>query len=685
MKLFPCICYSILYFVFSIRLQAQMLVAPMGTSYCSDGEGVTLRIDKSEKGTLYQLQKSSGTWITVSTLTGSGGNINFPGNWPAGKFRLINATKVFNTLTVASTPSPGVTFTSTEKSPPDCGTVDFDATPTGNGPFTYHWDFGTGTSTHEDPIYQFNAYGTGTQQFPVSLQVTDKIGCVGSFSQSVSVNQRPDATVDKKTFWNNCNSATDASFLLSIVNKSTTAGSNTSYTIDWDDPMQPDVETYTSAQFPFDSVLSHTYTSKGSFQLSVTASISGSTGCTDTKIFPVFNGSTPSGGITYEQGILNGCAPHTITFKLSGAAKDNAPSTQYYFDFGDGSEPTVFYQENMPVPDNDGTFHVIHTFEKESCSYPGMSFMLQHYIINSCPPAVYQPLGGITISKQPAADFLRAEFPTDPIFVCAGIPRIFTNESSSGCLIANGEPITVNGYHWDFNNDGIYESTDESPSLTFATPGEYEVTLQAITGESITPNCGGNESTRRVCAQAAPVAKFTIPPGFITGTPFTPENKCKFDPDFSMPEYLWTVTPNVGFSYVNNTDSSSFEPEFNFTVSGDYIIRLDVTVNSGNSACNTATYEQSISTILGLSDNSGTLFKIFPNPANDAFTISIPGTSGLKKKITIRSCSGTVAMKIEFADTETSKKFSVGNLTKGLYVVELEMSDKISRSKLIVQ
>jgi len=181
--------------------------------------------------------------------------------------------------------------------------------------------------------------------------------------------------------WNNCSSTP---FTLTIVNKSTTAAINTGYIIDWDDP-NPLVETLTPIQFPFNGSWSHPYNLPGTFHLKVTATGPVPNGCNDTKIYPVFNGSTPTGGLTYDAGALQGCKPHTITFKLDEEAQNNAPTTFYYFDFGDNSPVYSFTQETMPPLDPiDGKYHITHTYNTASCSEPGQSFKLTHYIANPC-------------------------------------------------------------------------------------------------------------------------------------------------------------------------------------------------------------------------------------------------------------------------------------------------------------
>ena len=585
------------------------LVPPNGAGYCSGASSYpSIGLSGSQLGVTYKLYRN-GIWHNTTSQAGNGSAISFGQVSDSGTYT-VKAERNgcsrdmtgFKKIQIFSLPI--VSFTPTFLGPPNlCGTVVFDTniyyTPSYSGaPFSYTWTFPPNSnpvsSTVATPTCQFPAYGISTQAFSVLLQIVDKNGCTGTSVNNITVQQRPDATVEPlNLLWNNCNSDPTANFPLTIVNKSVTASSNTSYTIDWDDSSP--LETYTPAQFPYNGQKSHTYTSKGTFHLTITASGPASPGCVDTKIFPVFNGSTPTGGLTYDPGILEGCKPHTITFFLSGNAQNNAPTTKYYFDFGDGTTPLIFFQEEIgSIPFINGKYNITHTYNEVSCSEPNQEFTLQHYIENRC-SRINNTISGIKISKKSAAEFLRIEFPADPIYVCAGVSRIYTNESSPGCIIYGGSTISATNYYWDFDNNGSYEITGESPSYTFPTPGLYPVTLKSFTGESLPFNCGDSVTTRMVCVQAPPVADFTnVPSSICTTVEISPVNNSSSLPDCAIPIYLWSVTPSTGWSFTNGTSNSSFEPKITFSNPGVYSIKLEVSVMSGLSPCNTVFYEQPI-------------------------------------------------------------------------------------------
>ncbi|MEI7725787.1 MAG: PKD-like domain-containing protein, partial [Bacteroidota bacterium] len=588
-----------------------------GAGYCV-GSTIypSIGLSGSQSGILYKLYKDGNYYFRQHTGTVTGGPFLFlPAVSDSGTYTVIaernGCTRSMDgSKTIVIFPVPTVTFTPTFLGPPDnCGAVTF--TPSISYPpppplntassWSYNWSFGTTsnppTSTLINPTCQFPAYGINTQSFSVSMLVTDNNGCSDTFTDNVIVQQRPDARIDA-SFWNNCNSSPTANFILTIVNKTTTPGSNTGYLIDWDDPDSLTLGGvyYTPAQFPFDGLKTHVYTRKGSFHLKVTAIGPASTGCNDTKIYPVFNGSTPTGGITYASGILEGCSPHEITFWLSGDAQDNAPTTYYFFNFGDGTPDTTFTQETMPPMNSDGKYHISHIYQSVSCGQPGQSFTLTHYIENPC-SRIPNDVGGIKISEKSFSDFLRTEFPLEPIYVCEDVPRVYTNETHPGCIIYGGSVYNTTTYSWDFFNDGTIESTVASPTFTFPDPGLFEIKLTSFTGQSIPGNCGDSPLVRPVCVQATPVSSFTMPGTLCVNNAFTPVNNSYVGPPCAVPHYQWTITPNSGYVYENGTNSTSFQPTLNFTQAGVYTIRLTVAVFSGNVSCNSTFHEETISIV----------------------------------------------------------------------------------------
>ncbi|MBK7029811.1 MAG: hypothetical protein IPH45_11635 [Bacteroidales bacterium] len=67
-----------------LMAQPPSLFADPGTSYCAGGTGVILGVLNSVNGTTYQLQQNTGSWVTITTISGNGGIVYFTGNRTAG-------------------------------------------------------------------------------------------------------------------------------------------------------------------------------------------------------------------------------------------------------------------------------------------------------------------------------------------------------------------------------------------------------------------------------------------------------------------------------------------------------------------------------------------------------------------------------------------------------------------------
>ena len=82
---------------------------------------------------------------------------------------------------------------------------------------------------------------------------------------------------------------------------------------------------------------------------------------------------------------------------------------------------------------------------------------------------------------------------------------------------------------------------------------------------------------------------------------------------------------------------------------------------------------------------SGQEINIFPNPVRDELTIESPNSRGLKKLLIVRNLNGLLIKEMELSPAQESQQIYVGDLPKGFYFLELEISGTIHRSKLIIQ
>ena len=128
-------------------------------------------------------------------------------------------------------------------------------------------------------------------------------------------------------------------------------------------------------------------------------------------------------------------------------------------------------------------------------------------------------------------------------------------------------------YAWDFTNDGVIDSTIQSPSYTYATSGIYSVNLTVT-------NSAGSDSELKTgyimvnTVQATPAVAFTS--DVRSGTAplrvrFT-DQSTGTDPM----TYKWD------FNNDGETDSTAQNPSFTYTTAGPYSVNLTVTNAAGS-------------------------------------------------------------------------------------------------------
>ena len=227
-----------------------------------------------------------------------------------------------STVNISVAPPPTASFTITGNNSCSSVPIQFTNTSSGTG-LSYSWNFGDpgsgtqNTSNLINPIHQYNAVGSGTQNYTVTLLVTNSNGCTASISQTVTVNALPNPTlVDPIAGMRNCDGS---NFALTVYDaSSTTLVSN--YTIQWGDG-SPD---FNSCTFPGGGV-SHTYTTAEIFSLVYT--ITGNNGCVQSTSYNIANITNPAIGAA-NPGATTGCGPITLCFPLSNYSSNH--STTFY-------------------------------------------------------------------------------------------------------------------------------------------------------------------------------------------------------------------------------------------------------------------------------------------------------------------------------------------------------------------
>jgi len=111
-------------------------------------------------------------------------------------------------------------------------------------------------------------------------------------------------------------------------------------------------------------------------------------------------------------------------------------------------------------------------------------------------------------------DFVRGNYTPVPVVtadVTQGLAPVTVNFSSAGTADPDGDPIT---YAWDFNADGVVDSTEQNPTYTYTENGVFDATLRVTDSTGRTAAA----SVSIIVGNVAPVVELTTSPA--PGEPF---------------------------------------------------------------------------------------------------------------------------------------------------------------------
>lgn len=382
--------------------------------------------------------------------------------------------------------------------------VNFTDASTGN-PTYWKWDLGNGvTSLRPNPSTTYINPGTYT----VKLVVRNAAGNADSVTKTeyITVNPAPTAgfTADKTT---GCFplpvSFTDGS----IANSGTITGWV------WD---FGDGNTSTQKN-PL-----HTYTGAGDF--TVTLRVTNSSGCSKVVTKPQYINVASGVTASFTNTDPGACAaPSVVAF--TNTSTGPGPLT-YTWTFGDGGTSTLL--------------HPTHTYTANG-SYTVML-------------AVASPQGCTDTVRKPALVNIgnaHATFAV-PDSVCTGTTVAFMNTST---------PAPV-GSNWNFGNGAT--STQQNPSVTYATPGTYTIKL--------TTDFGGcsDSANKRIVVSAKPQPAFDA----------TVKTFCSAPATVSFTNQS-TGNGSVVWDFGDSTISTANNPTHTYLTGGTYTVSLTVTNAAG--------------------------------------------------------------------------------------------------------
>ncbi|MBD98885.1 MAG: hypothetical protein CMO34_03500 [Verrucomicrobia bacterium] len=301
-----------------------------------------------------------------------------------------------------------------------CSPLDIDFRSQSFGAISYHWDFGDGRLGNG--IVTNNQYtNTGSQDsvYTARLIAQSVYDCYDTAFQDIRV--RPTPIPDFV--------ATPAFQVFpnrTVGFTNNTEAGNWNYVWDFGD----------STTSILENPGAHQYATWGQYEISLTAS---STFCSDV-VRQLIEIDVPV-PIAEFRDSASGCQPLTVSF-----INESIYGVDYEWDFGDGTSST---QEN-PTHEyfREGVYAVKLRAIGVGPKRKSDEILKQDYI---------------RVFRRPTANFITNK---DEVFV-PNDPLVFANRS-----------VNADSYFWDFGDGNT--STEQSPTHLYTTPGEYQVTLIAI-------------------------------------------------------------------------------------------------------------------------------------------------------------------------------------------------------------
>ncbi|MRT93188.1 tandem-95 repeat protein [Ancylomarina sp. 16SWW S1-10-2] len=389
---------------------------------------------------------------------------------------------------------------------------------------TWSWNFdGKGTSTEQSPDFDFLNPGTHT----VTLTVTSGEGCVDTYIE--------DITIVEKTLDFTISSPAEGCEGLGVGFTGSYSDATNDPVTDWNWTFENESETGIGQN------ANHTYNTRGVYDVSL--SIETTNGCmlTETKTNAVQVGQKPV--ITNITAPDGDCANVGLGFitDFTGLADS------LHWDFSNGGMQTSKFIDGLSPQS------ISHEFTDDS-DFHSLTVTAFDNGCSSDP----ETISNIVI-KQPIANFSASEK------VICSVPSTvnFTNTSESD------DAGTI--YEWDFD-DGS-SSTDQAPSHTYVTAGDYTVTLTVT-----------NPTTLCSDVKTQKINVTTSSPNFVTDKTvachpakisFTNEIIANSSANFSIKKVEWDFDSN------GTIDSSEENPSYTYIRPDSYAVSMTVTEENG--------------------------------------------------------------------------------------------------------
>jgi len=249
-----------------------------------------------------------------------------------------------------------------------------------------------------------------------------------------------------------------------------------------------------------------------------------------------------------------------------------------------------------------------------------------------------------------------------------GINANFTMDVDEGC-----EELTVNfeddsygnviSWDWEFEGGDPATSNEEDPTVFYAMPGSYDVTLTVSDGTT------NNTVTNENCIEV-----FELPEVNFS----TMDDMCVYWPAYELME----GSPAGGEYSGPGVDNGWFDPE----VAGIGTHTLMYTYEDANGCENYAEQTVYVDECVGINDPAQSLgFQVYPNPMTNSSTLNFNLETGSDIKISLFNNLGMEVLKVtdSYMNAGNHKlNLNLSDFENGIYFIRIQAGEKIVTEKV---
>lgn len=528
------------------------------------------------------------------------------------------------------------------------GMVSFTSTSVGTNSVTqYTWMFGNG-STY---TAMGNAGATAIHQFSANANFAVSLYIFTPSPSACSDSITQTLAISNFTPPGGCSlNAGFSNFLpggagnMNFTNNSSGTLASTTYTWNYGD----------GSPNTFGTNGARTYTANGNYTVTLYANNNVTPSCVDTQTMPV----TITNACGIQASFTSSVGPNGgVTFISTSTG--TTVNSWFEWSFGDGSSSVGSSAFHTYF---NGTYFVTHTVKSSQIAPNCIDTVGQQIVINTN-----------TCTTQPAFSYS----------VGAGGVVTFSNLSTGG----NANTT----YNWNFGNGSISNSIN--PIVTYSNAGTYVVSLQMTNSGSCF-----NTTTQTISVNTA---------------------TCLANPNFSMayggtvgvwnaiPAYPWNVV-SASWSWGDGSVSNTLYGTHNYSLTGNYVICLSVTVSCGDTATSCNTYsvyrsaapgmiqvtvitpvlknvdEDNVSGISAL-DKPNFVATLLPNPSEGVFYVNTEAIESNLLQFEITNNMGRQILQ-RCVDLEQSNAvIDLSDQASGIYFVRLQSGSQVQHRRIVLQ